>query len=64
MTGCLTSLALRARSQTPRVEGGKADLELDGEPERVDDEVNLRCGTSARAPDRLRFGPPFRPEAC
>lgn len=40
------------------------DLEREGQSERVDDYVDFRGQTSARATDALRCGPPFPPAAC
>ena len=38
-------------------------FERDGASARIDDRVDFRGATAARATNRLRFGPPFPPAA-
>jgi hypothetical protein len=40
------------------------DAEGEWEPEGIDDEMNLRRQSAARATNRLNLGPPFPPAAC
>lgn len=39
-------------------------LEVDGQTERVDDEVDLRRRPTTRTPDRVALRPPFPPAEC
>lgn len=61
-------LPLCGRDQPRRfddvVDVSRRDVDVDGVAETINERVDFRCKTAARASNALLFGPPFPPAEC